>query len=115
MINLTYKQETFIKDAIYIKLNNLNTHLTQIQSLSQDTGNNEIVKSLIRETMYFIEWITPDVEFDHAFELANLGRFLSRWLFSVEGWNNTDIKNQFIQELVTWNDCILEMSKLRDA
>jgi hypothetical protein len=59
-------------------------HLKQIQSLSQDSRNNEAVESLIRETMYFIEWIRPDVEFDHAFELANLGRFLTRWLFSSE-------------------------------
>jgi len=44
----------------------LNNHLKQIQSLSQDhTPGNESVKNLIRETMYFIEWIGPDVEFDH--------------------------------------------------
>lgn len=112
MTNLNTLQATFIRNDVYIRLNNLNSHLTQIQSLSKDPGNNEIVKSLIRETMYFIEWIAPDVEFDHAFELANLGRFLTRWLFSVESWNNTDIKNQFIQELDNWNDRTLEMSKL---
>jgi len=33
--------------------------------------------------MYLIKWIAPDVEFDHAFELANLGRFLTRWLFNI--------------------------------
>jgi hypothetical protein len=27
--------------------------------------------------MYLIKWIAPDVEFDYAFESANLGRFLT--------------------------------------
>jgi len=111
MINLTYKQETFIKDDVCIRLNNLNNHLKQIQGLLQD-GNNDAVKNLIRETMYFIEWIAPDLEFDYAFELANLGRFLTRWLFNVEAWNNPETKTQFIQELVNWNNRVLQMSKL---
>jgi len=59
---------------------NKTTYETHYYLTSLDSN----VESLIRETMYFIEWIRPDVEFDHAFELANLGRFLTRWLFSSE-------------------------------
>jgi hypothetical protein len=108
-------QAQFIKEDVYIRLNNLNAHLTQIQSLSQDFTNNEAVKNLIRETMYFIEWIAPDLEFDYAFDLANLGRFLTRWLFSAEAWNNTDVRNQINQELGDWNNRILQMSQLLAA
>jgi hypothetical protein len=43
--------------------------------------------------MYFIEWIAPDIEFNYAFELANLARFLTRWLFSLEVWNNIEARN----------------------
>ena len=111
MINLA--QETFIKDDVCIRLNNLNNHLKQIQSLLQEGNNNDIVKNLIRETMYFIEWIAPDIEFDYAFELANLGRFLTRWLFKWEQiWNDTEIRNQVNQELGSWNDRVLQMSQL---
>ena len=112
MINLTYKQETFSKDDVCIRLNNLNNHLKQIQGLLQDGNNNDVVKNLIRETMYFIEWIAPDVEFDYAFELANLGRFLTRWLLNIESWNNTETRNQVNQELDNWNDRVLQMSQL---
>ncbi len=114
MTSFTALQTTFIKDDVSIRLQNLNNHLKQIQSLSQDhTPGNENVKSLIRETMYFIEWIAPDVEFNHAFELANLGRFLTRWLFSSEEtWNNTTSKIQVMQELDTWAESVLRMSEL---
>ena len=45
--------------------------------------------------------------------LANLGRFLTRWLFNWEqAWNDTDAKNQIIQELGIWSDSVLQMSKL---
>ena len=114
MTNFTVLQTTFIKDNVSIRLQNLNNHLKQIQSLSQDhTPDNESVKNLIRETMYFIEWIGPDVEFDHAFELANLGRFLTRWLFSSEEiWNNTTSKTQVIQELAAWSESVSKMTQL---
>jgi|694.fasta_scaffold06283_3 hypothetical protein len=112
MINLIYKQETFIKDDVSLRLNNLTNHLKQIQGLLQD-GNNDVVKNLIRETMYFIEWIAPDVEFDYAFELANLGRFLTRWLFKWEQiWNDKEARNQVNQELGNWNDRVLQISQL---
>ena len=114
MIKLIYKQETFIKDDVSIRLNNLTNHLKQIQGLLQD-GNNDVVKNLIRETMYFLEWIAPDVEFDYAFELANLGRFLTRWLLNIESWNNTETRNQVNQELDNWNDRVLQMSQLLAA
>lgn len=115
MINLSTSKAQFMKNDLYIRLNYLTTHLTQIHSLSQDFTNNEVVKNLIRETMYFIEWIAPDVEFDYAFDLANLGRFLTRWLFSADAWNNTEVRNQINQELGDWNNRILQMSKLLAA
>ncbi|MGM3309697.1 hypothetical protein ACSQ6I_27565 [Anabaena sp. WFMT] len=115
MTKFTTLQATFIKDDVAIRLNNLNNHLKQIQALSQDSANNEVVKALIRETMYFIEWIAPDIEFDHAFELANLGRFLTRWLFNAEAWSHTESENQFTQELGNWNNRILQISQLLGA
>ena len=91
----------------------LSNHLKQIRVLLQDGNNNDVVKNLIRETMYFIEWIAPDLEFDNAFELTNLGRFLTRWLFKWEQiWNDTEVRNQVNQELDNWNDRVLQMSQL---
>jgi hypothetical protein len=110
MTNFTALQATFIKYDVSTRLQNLNNHLRQIQSLSQDSTN-ETVESLIRETMYFIEWIAPYVEFDHAFELANLGRFLTRWLFSLEEtYNNPTSKSRVNQELTTWAESVSEVA-----
>ncbi|MTJ15850.1 MULTISPECIES: hypothetical protein [unclassified Dolichospermum] len=113
MTNLITLQTIFIKDDVSIRLNKLDNHLKQIQCLLLDSNNNDVVKSLITETMYFIEWIAPDIEFDYAFELANLGRFLTRWLFRWEQiWNDTEARNQVNQELGSWNDFVLQMSQL---
>jgi hypothetical protein len=90
-----------LKDDVSIRLNKLDNHLKQIQCLLLDSNNNDVVKSLIRETMYFIEWIAPDIEFNYAFELAN-----------SEVWNNIEARNQIIDELGTWNDRVLQMSQL---
>ena len=62
---------------------------------------------------YFTEWIAPDIDIDNAFELANLGRFLTRWLFHWEHiLHDRTAKNQIIQELDTWSESILRMSQL---
>jgi hypothetical protein len=104
MTNLITLQTIFIKDDVSIRLNKLDNHLKQIQCLLLDSNNNDVVKSLIRETMYFIEWIAPDIEFNYAFELAN-----------SEVWNNIEARNQIIDELGTWNDRVLQMSQLLAA
>lgn len=110
---LTDEQETFVKDSIPIRLGKLANNLARIKSSYSDSIHEDVVKSLMRETMYFIEWIAPDIDIDNAFELANLGRFLTRWLFNWEqAWNDTKVKNQMIQELGTWSDSVLQMSKL---
>jgi hypothetical protein len=101
MTNLITLRTIFIKDDVSIRLNKLDNHLKQIQCLLLDSNNNDVVKSLIRETMYFIEWIAPDIEFNYAFELAN-----------SEVWNNIEARNQIIDELGTWNDRVLQMSQL---
>ncbi|MCC5625309.1 hypothetical protein LC574_30160, partial [Nostoc sp. CHAB 5715] len=86
--SLTYEQETFVQDSIPVRLGKLVTNLAQISQLFSDSTHEDVVKSLIRETMYFLEWIAPDIDIDNAFELANLGRFLTRWLFNWEqAWN----------------------------
>jgi hypothetical protein len=59
MTNLITLQTIFIKDDVSIRLNKLDNHLKQIQCLLLDSNNNDVVKSLITETMYFIEWIAP--------------------------------------------------------
>lgn len=110
---LTYEQEIFVQDSIPVRLGKLATNLARINQLFSDSTHEDVVKSLIRETMYFLEWIAPDIDIDNACELANLGRFLTRWLFNWEqAWNDTDAKNQIIQELGIWSDSVLQMSKL---
>jgi hypothetical protein len=111
--NLTSLQETFVKDNVDVRLRNLSAHLKLIQSLSKDSSQIQVVNKLITESRYFTEWIAPDIDIDNAFELANLGRFLTRWLFHWEHiWHDTAAKNQIIQELDTWSESILRMSQL---
>jgi len=48
---------------------------------------------------YFTEWIAPDIDINNTFELGNLGKFLTRWLFHWEHiWHDRKAKNQIIQE-----------------
>ena len=74
---LTYEQETFVQDSIPVRLGRLVTNLARIsQSFSYYTHEN-VVKSLIRETMYFLEWIAPDIDIDNASKFRKVSHTLA--------------------------------------
>lgn len=110
---LTIEKEAFMQASISVKFRKLLNNLASIKSSFSQSIHEDVVKNLIRETLYFIEWIAPDIDIDNAFELANLGRFLTRWLFNWEkAWNDTEAKIKIIQELDIWSDSVVQISKL---
>lgn len=110
--NLTDLEQTFSQNTVDHKLRNLATHLTQIQTLSNDPASINRVHDLISESRYFIEWTVPDMDIDQGAELVDLGRFLTRWLFDwEESWSNTGVKEQIIQEVAPWPKRVLQMSE----
>jgi hypothetical protein len=65
------------------QLDSLALNLTRIQTLAQSGADEHVVRHLIRESQFFIEWTVPtlNLETDMALatELVDLQRLLSRW------------------------------------
>jgi hypothetical protein len=87
MKDLMLNQEIFVHDSISIRLNKLAAHLNQIGLQVSDVTPDASTTTLIRESLYFIEWTVPNmvqVNVDQAAEIVDLGRTLTRWLFNFE-------------------------------
>ena len=92
----TLNQKHFQQNDIPTRLNHLAAHLSQIQSLAQAFASEDKIVSLMRESLYYIEWTVPhiiDIDIDQAAELVDLGRILARWLFNWEIiWADTEAR-----------------------
>ncbi|MEB3218062.1 MAG: hypothetical protein VKN72_17790 [Nostocales cyanobacterium 94392] len=89
-------QESFQQNNIPTRLNHLAAHLTQIQSLATNGTDEDKIVSLMRQSLYFIEWTVPhfidiDIDVERSAELVDLGCILARWQFNWEKiWADTN-------------------------
>ena len=75
----TLNQKHFQQNDIPTRLNHLAAHLSQIQSLAQAFASEDKIVSLMRESLYYIEWTVPhviDIDIDQAAQLVDLGRIV---------------------------------------
>ena len=104
---VTFEQERFQLQDIPTQLNYLATHLDQIQSLTLSGTDSDKVVSLIRESRYYIEWTVSqlvDIDIDSSFELVDLGRTLTRWLFDwSEIWTNPEARTLVATVAQNWS------------
>ncbi len=113
MTDWTKKQERFLQYNIPTRLGHLATNLARIKSFSTDSTHPDFAVSLIRESLYFIEWTAPHMDIDQAAELVELGRTLTRWLFSWEKIrSDATALTQVQAEVGLWSQRVLDMSGL---
>ena len=117
MIDLTLKQQSFVKNDIPTRLHQLAENLSKIKNLCAEGSHQESILNLAKESRYFIEWTVPDIiplDIDQAAELVDLGRVLTRWLFNWEKiWSDSIEKNKAIQLADDWFKRVLEISLLQ--
>ncbi|BAY22428.1 hypothetical protein NIES2100_21910 [Calothrix sp. NIES-2100] len=116
MNTVTLDRERFQQNDIPTRLNHLAAHLAQIQSfVTNGTGEDKIV-SLMRESLYFIEWTVPhyiDTDVDRSAELVDLGRILAQWLFNWEKiWADIEKRTEVAQIAGSLSERVQEVSSL---
>lgn len=79
MNNWTPEERAFRCDRLSIRLERLATNFLQIATLSRTVENSAQTLSIVRETKSFLELTAVDLDFDNAFELAQIQRQLSSW------------------------------------
>jgi hypothetical protein len=116
MKDLMLNQENFVRDSISIRLKNLAAHLNQIGLQVSDVTPATSTTTLIRESLYFIEWTVPNMvilDVDQAAEIVDLGRTLTRWLLNFEKIRSDSAALTQVQaEISSLSQRVLEMSGL---
>ena len=69
--NLEEIKRRFLKDDLPIRLGGIAANLMRIESFSRLPNNKKLIKDLIAESEFFIEWTAPAAALEIQAELAN--------------------------------------------
>lgn len=107
MNDFTQTQTFLLGQEAQANLDNLVNNLQTIQTLLQE-GQSPRMENIIKESIYLIEKIMPNLAFDNALKLTYLVRFLANCLLNLETMSsNTDKIDQTIQEITIWHDTVI--------
>ncbi len=90
--------EQFVSRPVAVRLLSLVNHLAFIESQAGDPAQSEAVRTAVRESMFFIEYIVPDVELNLQVELVELQRLLARWYHHWEEFEAGEAHRQAVAE-----------------
>ncbi len=113
MNNLEERRERYLQDALPIRLGGLAANLARVSSCVKNPANREVVKSLIEESKYFIEWTAKETNAETAFELVNLQVQLSLLQIDWENdWQSENKRYEIGLQAKDWSKSVLQSSGL---
>jgi ferredoxin-fold anticodon binding domain-containing protein len=111
MNNWTSSEIEFRCERLSVRMERLVRNFLQIESLSLDEVNEEVVLAIVRESKVFLELTAIDLDVDRAFELAQIQRQLSRWhIHWLEIWTNDANRLEISTLSSDWAKRIREMA-----
>ena len=103
----------YLQDELPVKLGGLAANLTRIKNFSMDHRHHKIVKSLLQESEFFIEWAAPEAEMHIQAELAELQIQIALWNYRLDIiWDDSKQRSTLSEKAEVWSKQILKMSGL---
>ncbi len=113
MNNLDKIRERYMIDSLPIRLGGLAANLARISSTVKNSANVEVVKSLIEESKYFIEWTAIEAEPETAAQLVLMQIKLAVLQLNLDkNWNEEEKRLQIGRQAKDWSQSVLQNSGL---
>lgn len=106
-------RERFLRDPLPRRLGGLAATLGRISSSARNSTDAAVVKNLLEEAKYLIEWTASDATPETASELVSMQTLITLWL---KAWETTS-ENKSQRTLLSvqakhWSDRALDLSGL---
>lgn len=113
MNNWNTIRDRYLRDTLSIRLGGLAANLSRIKSFSAHPDHDEVIKRLIEESKFFIEWTASETEVKVATELVELQIQLALWQHDWENiWSDKKQRAKIAEQADHWSKCVLDMSGL---
>ncbi len=111
MKNLSIIKARFLKDPFKIKMGNLAADLARLSSFSENIKNKKTIESILEESKFFIEWLTPEAPLEIQTLLSQIQLKLALWHLSFLQKKETYIEIKELREKTkNWSMDLLKMS-----
>ena len=106
-------RERYLRDPVPVRLGALAANLARIQSFGDRAEHGEVVRGLLAESKYFIEWTVSDVGIEIQVDLLELQRQLSKWDYLWDDiWVDPSRRADLSSDAGRWSTRILAQSGL---
>ena len=102
MQNLEEIRRRFMKDDLSVQLGGIASNLARLESFSRMPNNKKVLKDLVEESKFFIEWAAPKASLDVQEELVNIQLQLALY----------PEKSDVINYVGKWADKLIRLSGL---
>lgn len=108
-------RERFVRDVIPVRLGGVSANLARIQSASKHNDHSELVRNMLEDSEFLIEWTAPEAEIDIASELVEIQIQLALWRLTWQRiWNDIERRRAVAEQAGIWSERILNLSGLLD-
>lgn len=106
-------RERFLRDDVSVRLGGVAANLARIQSVSNEDAHSELVRNMIQDSEYLIEWTAPDAQMDTAGELGEMQIQLALWHHTWEKiWDEHEKRSAIAEQSGKWSERLLDLSGL---
>lgn len=113
MINITRKQERYLRDPLPIRLAGLAADLARVSSSAHHLTGAKSVATMLKESQYFIEWTASETEPEVAAELVDIQRMIALWRKAwLDAQINRTQRTLFYVQAKKWSELVLRFSGL---
>lgn len=106
-------RERFLRDPLPKRLGGLAATLGRISSSARNSTDNAVVKNLLEEAKYLIEWTAADTSPETAAELVSMQTLITLWIRAWDTTNQERIQHTLLSvQAKQWSDRALDLSGL---
>lgn len=107
------KRERYLRDPLPRRLGGLAATLGRISSSARASNDPAVVRGLLEEAKYYIEWTAAEAEPETAAELVSMQTLITLW---EKGWEsafqNISQRTLLSVQAKQWSDRTLDLSGL---
>ncbi len=106
-------RERFLRDPLPRRLGGLAATLGRISSSARNSTDPAVVKNLLEEAKYLIEWTAADTTPEAAAELVSMQTLITLWVKAWDGANHEKIQRTLLSvQAKQWSDRAIDLSGL---
>jgi hypothetical protein len=106
-------RKRYLKDELPVRLGGLAANLARVCSFADRPAHGDVVRNVVEESKFFVEWSAPDAALDQQVDLVDLQLQLARWNRHWDAiWQDSEGRRALADQARVWSERVLKMSGL---